>query len=111
MTEIFFQIDTAVPLGLILNELTANTLKHAFVDRLEGCIQVALAKESNGFYCLIFADDGPGLPAELNWQKSPSLGLRLIQNLVKQLQGRLEQVPQEQGCCFKISFREVETAS
>jgi two-component sensor histidine kinase/predicted hydrocarbon binding protein len=109
--EIFFQIDTAIPLGLILNELTANALKHAFVDRLEGCIRVELAKEPNGFYCLIFTDDGPGLPAELNWPKSPSLGLRLIQNLVKQLQGRLEQVPQEQGCCFKISFREVENAS
>ncbi len=109
--EIFFQIDTAIPLGLILNELTANALKHAFVDRLEGCIRVELAKEIQGGYCLIFSDDGPGLPAELNLPKSPSLGLRLIHNLVKQLQGKLEQLPQERGCCYKISFQEGETTS
>jgi len=106
--EIFIQIDTAIPLGLILNELTANALKHAFVDRLEGCIQVHLEKQLNGSYCLIFADDGPGLPAHMNLQKPPSLGLRLIQNLVRQLQGTLEHIPQTQGCCFKISFQEVQ---
>ncbi|MGE3727606.1 MAG: histidine kinase dimerization/phosphoacceptor domain -containing protein [Candidatus Sericytochromatia bacterium] len=107
--EIFIQIDTAIPLGLILNELTANALKHAFVGRLEGCIQVQLEKQVNGNYCLIFADDGPGLPPHMNLQKSPSLGLRLIQNLVRQLQGTLEHVPPKQGCCFKISFQEVQS--
>lgn len=111
--EIFFQIDTAIPLGLILNELTANALKHAFVNRREGRISVQLAKQADGSYCLIFADDGPGLPPQMNVQKTPSLGLRLIHNLVRQLQGKLEQLPQADsqthGCCFKISFREEET--
>jgi two-component sensor histidine kinase len=104
--DIYFQIDTAIPLGLILNELATNALKHAFVGLEQGCMRIHLSRSQNGHYDLIFADNGRGLPADLNLQQASSLGLRLIQSLTHQLQGTFEVSKQEQGTCFKICFKQ-----
>ena len=83
------EMDTAVPCGLILNELVTNALKHAFAGRAEGELTVELRAGEAGEVCLRVADNGVGLPAGLDWEKSRSLGLRLVRILTKQLNGTL----------------------
>jgi two-component sensor histidine kinase/CheY-like chemotaxis protein len=84
--EMRLGIDEAVPCGLIVHELVSNCLKHAFPDGRKGLILVGLRREP-GLLTLEVRDDGVGLPPDLDFQTSPSLGLRLIRLLAEQLQG------------------------
>lgn len=97
-------VDAAVPCGLILNELVANSLKHAFPDGRGGTVTVALeldpAAES---VCLRVADDGVGFPADLNWRQARSLGLRLVQILSRQLGGTVD-LGDGPGTEFRVTF-------
>lgn len=77
-------VDTAIPLGLIVNELVSNSYKYAFESKLTGQLKVSL-KQINNHYQLIVSDDGIGLPQELHDLNSKSLGLRLVGLLSKQL--------------------------
>lgn len=104
--NISFEIDTAVPVGLVINELVSNALKHAFPDNRKGSIMISLRKTDGGHYELSVSDDGVGLPNEFDLDKSASLGMHLIHNLVKgQLQGNLE-IKRDGGTTFKITFGE-----
>ena len=97
-------IETAMPCGLIINELATNSIKHAFPDR-NGTIQIEL--KSNGeFYVLSFADDGIGLPEDANPKKSKKLGLMVVKTLVNQLNGVME-IERVNGTKFTIKFREL----
>lgn len=89
-------LDTAVPLGLIVNELVTNSFKHAFQALDAGRIQLELDRTPDGQHLLTVRDNGPGVPAELMNQHglspgalSGSLGLRLIGALTQQLRGQL----------------------
>ena len=83
--------ETAVPCGLLLNELASNALKHAFSGRAEGRVTVGLERDgASGRVTLRVSDNGAGLPAGLDWRGAPSLGLRLVQMLVQQLHGQVE---------------------
>jgi two-component sensor histidine kinase len=96
-------IDTAVPCGLLINELVSNALKHAFPNGRTGKIQVAFQAMANGDYQLTVADDGIGLPGTFEEQSSDSLGLRLVQTLTHQLDGMVE-VDTSTGTRFEIVF-------
>ena len=96
-------IDTAVPCGLILNELISNALKHAFPDGKPGQISLSLHKKADNQAWLSIADDGVGLPAGLDIYNSPSLGLQLVHALVGQLGGNLK-IKQTDGVQFNIAF-------
>ena len=74
------------PLGLILNELLTNSMKYAFVGRASGKIGVTF-HVSEGRGELTVQDDGPGLPDSIDFGNSPSLGLKLIHLLTKQIGG------------------------
>ncbi|MBF0473237.1 MAG: PAS domain S-box protein [Nitrospirae bacterium] len=92
--EIYFDIDTATPLGLIINEILTNAVKHAFPDRSSGVIDIFLyqIKDDYGsqYYELIIKDNGAGFPDELDLYKSETLGLRLINGLAStQLNGQI----------------------
>ncbi len=91
-------IDRAVPLGLIVNELVTNALKHAFPDGGEGRVTVAFEVDRNR-YVLSVSDDGRGLPPD----SENGLGLGLIRGLVAQLDGALEFVPSP-GVCVKVTI-------
>ncbi|PIQ25184.1 hypothetical protein COW36_23025 [bacterium (Candidatus Blackallbacteria) CG17_big_fil_post_rev_8_21_14_2_50_48_46] len=106
LEDISLKMDTAIPLGLILNELTTNALKHAFADTFQPEIQVSLSELAPRKFKLHFCDNGSGLPKDLQIDTLSSLGLRLILNLVRQLQGELEIIPQGRGTCFQICFEE-----
>jgi PAS domain S-box-containing protein len=101
---IWLDVDTAVACGLIMNELATNALKHAFNNREEGEIAIELrAGRKPGSARFRLADNGTGLPTTLNWEKSRSLGLRLVRMLTQQLNGSLE-VHVNHGTEFLLSF-------
>jgi PAS domain S-box-containing protein len=98
-------IDTSIPLGLIINELVINILKHAFKDNQQGNISI-LFKSLDGGYILKVADDGVGLPDNINPEDTKTLGLQLVNNLVEQLEGSIE-ISREYGTEFTIIFKEL----
>ncbi len=83
-------LETAIPIGLILNELVSNSLKHAFPGQRNGTIRIVLRQNEIGAFELTVADNGIGLPAGFEWDNCPSLGLRLIRILVQQIRGVLK---------------------
>ncbi|PKL66675.1 MAG: hypothetical protein CVV28_09765 [Methanobacteriales archaeon HGW-Methanobacteriales-1] len=104
--DIEFNIETAIPCGLILNELITNSLKYAFPSGRTGEMHISLKlKEDN--YQLIVKDDGVGIPEDLDFKNVDSLGLKLVTSLINQLDGELE-VDRSCGTEFKITFRELE---
>lgn len=103
LQPVLLSVETAVPCGLILNELVTNALKHAFRNREEGTITVRLHTGADGEVCLCIGDNGVGLPAGLDWRHTPSLGLHLVQVLATQLDGAVE-VRSDVGAEFQLTF-------
>jgi two-component sensor histidine kinase/PAS domain-containing protein len=102
--EMSLDIGKAVPVGLITNELISNALKYAFPETNKGTIQIKLQKVSDRTVALEIKDDGVGLPAELDYRTTDSLGLRLTNLLVRQLSGTIALIPQDSGTAFRIVF-------
>lgn len=99
-------IDTAVPVGLIVNELVSNAFKYAFLEKEEGVIEVDFKKENDSFR-LIVKDDGRGLPEDFDPANSKSLGLRIVLILVRQLEGEMNMF-RDNGTQFHITFKPLE---
>jgi PAS domain S-box-containing protein len=96
-------MDTAIPLGLILTELITNALKHAFPAYREGEIQVGLQTMTPGTVTLTVRDNGVGLPVDIDLQESKTLGLQLISLLTQQLKGTLN-LERKNGTTVTITF-------
>ncbi len=101
-------VNTAVPCGLILNELFSNALKHAFAGRDNGRVTVSLRSEAQGRVRLGVGDNGIGLPDSLDWRQSPTLGLHIVQMLAEQLNADV-QVVSAGGTEFMITFERSRT--
>ena len=86
---IAFDIDTAVPLGLILNELFTNTFKYGLSSSGKNEVLLKILSDGDGNFELFYKDSGPGLPENFEINKARSLGLRLINSLARQLGGKL----------------------
>ncbi len=116
----FFDMDTAVPLGMIVNELVSNSLKHAFPGGRTGEIQIKLSRNENGKfengaiedsngkrkttgYTLTVSDNGVGIPKSINIEDSDTLGIQLVTILVDQLDGELE-LNRDSGTEFVIKL-------
>lgn len=95
-----FDLDTAIPLGLIINEIVCNALKHAFPEDMEGRIQIAIQKKESNLFELVIGDNGIGTTVS---QKENSIGLELVSLLVMQLRGKIEKINQL-GTNYKIQF-------
>ncbi|AKB28744.1 Sensory transduction histidine kinase [Methanosarcina siciliae T4/M] len=126
--NVFLGMDTAVPLGIIINELVSNSLKHAFLKGEDGEICVRLKKEENGkdgkgtgrldtgkgikagapgkCFSLIVRDNGKGFPEDLDFRETDSLGLQLVVSLVEQVEGSIE-LDTSRETEFRIRFREL----
>lgn len=104
--DVLLDINTAVPLGLIVNELVSNSLKHGFPDNQEGNITVTFKKIDEMYYFSV-CDNGVGFPEDLDFKKTNSLGMRLVNTLVDQIDGTIE-LKMENGTCFNIKFTEEE---
>jgi len=98
-----FDIDTAVPLGLILNELISNAYKYAFHEGEQGELNVSVKSLGEGRHQMTVADTGKGLPKNVDFNKTTSLGLRLVKRLSKQLYGSVS-YDWNQGAKFVITF-------
>jgi len=104
--DVYFNIDTAVPLGLIINELVSNSLKYAFCDQDDGEIHISLKEtDESGVYHLKVWDDGVGFPSDLDFNNTNSLGLKLVNTLVDQLDGEINMVD-DGGTGFHIIIQE-----
>ncbi|MBU3917730.1 PAS domain S-box protein, partial [bacterium] len=104
--ELNLNIDQATPLGLIVNELVCNALKHAFPDDKEGKIIIKTQTDSQEGIRLTVSDNGIGIPDTLNWQKTDSLGLSLVRLLaLRQLDGSIE-MRQDHGTTFIVTFKQ-----
>jgi two-component sensor histidine kinase len=118
--NILLDLDTAVPLGMIVNELVSNSLKHAFIGRDKGEIRVKLHIEENGecinhrqesksedfknkTFILTVSDNGVGIPENLDIENPDTLGLQLVTTLVDQLDGKIK-VKRDNGTEFIIRF-------
>jgi len=102
--EAGFGIDTAVPCGLIIQELVSNSLKHAFPQGRSGEIRVVLHCPPKGGWKLTVADDGAGLPEGLDLANSTSLGLRLVRILADQLDAQVRCL-RGAGTTFEVEFK------
>jgi PAS domain S-box-containing protein len=102
--EVSLSIDKAVPCGLIINELLSNALKHAFPQERTGEVRVEFCAE--GDVCRVrVSEDGVGIPAGMEIEKTNSLGLKLVRTLTGQLGGELS-VGNAVGAAFEIVFPE-----
>ncbi len=102
--DILLGVDTAIPCGLIINELVSNSLKHAFPEK-QGEILVNLHRD-NGKFTLIVRDNGVGFPEHVDFRNTDSLGLQLVCTLTDQLDGDIE-LNRTGGTEFKITFGEI----
>jgi two-component sensor histidine kinase len=96
-------VDVAIPCGLIINELVSNALKYAFPNDRSGEIKILFSQSDIQQYRLTVADSGIGIPENLNFQQSPSLGLQLVCALARKLRGTIE-LDRTNGTAFSITF-------
>lgn len=87
LASIFITLDTAIPCGLIVNEIVSNALKYAFPDHRPGVLRIIWRVEGETMCLLQISDNGVGLPAEVDLNNPPTLGLQLVQILTQQLRG------------------------
>ncbi|RPI37194.1 MAG: PAS domain S-box protein [Methanoregulaceae archaeon] len=110
MDEIMADIDTITPLGLIINELVSNSLKHAFPKGRQGAISIECSPQDAGMLRIVYHDNGIGIPAGYDWKKTESLGLRLVNSLVDQLNGTIESGGGE-GTTFILTIQQKQDPS
>jgi PAS domain S-box-containing protein len=101
---VLLAIDTAIPCGLIVNELVSNSLKYAFPQKRKGEISISLHSDGSRF-TLTVSDSGIGFPDDLDFRNTESLGLQLVTGLTAQLDGTVELL-NSNGTIFKIAFPE-----
>lgn len=100
---LYLDIDSAVPLGLIMNELLSNSFKYAFNNTDEGEIDLAIRNVAEGKYELKYSDNGPGLPTDFDLKNATTLGIQLINDLSRQIGGNVK-YEYKNGASFIINF-------
>jgi two-component sensor histidine kinase len=112
INNIFISIDTAVPCGLIINEIISNSLKYAFPESEElnkSCeIKIEFERDENNESLLSISDNGIGLPPGMDIRKTKSLGLQLVDTLIDQLEGTLE-IDLNSGTKYRFKFKDINT--
>ncbi|HEX2868253.1 MAG TPA: PAS domain S-box protein [Ignavibacteriales bacterium] len=104
LDPIRLSIDTAIPCGLIVNELVSNAMKYAFTGKDSGILILSVKKHEDGFVRMEIADNGRGFGPGFDIGSVSTLGLQLVQNLVDQIGGSME-VEDSSGVKFSITFR------
>lgn len=102
--EVLLDINTAIPCGLIINELVSNAFKHAFVNGQQGKIVIKIWSNTADQLTILVNDNGIGLPGDIDFRNATSLGLQLVNALVTQLDGTIE-LERQHGTTFKVTLR------
>lgn len=105
--EVKLNIDTAIPLGLLINEAVTNSLKYGIVDDSQGYIFIKLRKGEFDEYILNIGDTGVGYSETINHKTTQSLGLKLIHNLARQLRGSIVRDMTLKGTHYFVKFKEI----
>ncbi|MBF0457979.1 MAG: PAS domain S-box protein [Nitrospirae bacterium] len=103
MEDIIIDVDIAVPCGLIINELFTNILKYAFPNKMLGEINISVHSDNEGKFEIIISDNGAGFPENIDFRNTKSLGLHIVNILVKQIGGTIE-LDKTRGSKFTIKF-------
>jgi PAS domain S-box-containing protein len=103
--DVFLDINTAIPCGLVANELIVNALKHAFPEGRSGVIKTRLRPLGKDEYRFVISDNGVGFPKDLDFRNTESLGMQLVTLLVGQLDGTID-LKRKGGTTFDIVFKE-----
>lgn len=101
--DLVLSVETAVPCGLLLNEILSNSLKHAFPGGRRGTVRVVFASEHD-VYRIVVSDDGVGLPADFEERRRASLGTKLIDRLVDQLRGSMVRSSSDHGTRYELTL-------
>ncbi len=104
--EVFLNVNTAIPCGLIVNELVSNALKHAFPAGRRGEVAIELARNETGEFLLRISDDGVGFPKDLDFRRTDTLGMQIVVTLVDQIDGTIELAGSGKAG-FQIRFKEI----
>jgi two-component sensor histidine kinase/streptogramin lyase len=107
ISNVILDIDTAVPFGLLINELMTNSYKYAFKGKNSGTIKLSLIDRGNGNYFFTYEDDGIGMPPGYKIEKAETLGMRLVHQLSRQIAGRFT-FSSEGGIKFELEFKDSE---
>jgi two-component sensor histidine kinase len=102
--DVMVDINTAIPLGLIVNELVSNSMKHAFPNEKSGEIYIEF-KSDKGKYTMVVADNGVGFPENYDIQNTDTLGLGIVNSLTEQIEGKIR-IERDTGTKFTIEFQE-----
>ena len=105
VSNIQLDVDQAVPCGLIINELISNSLKHGFDEGDYGTVRIDMGHDEYNNLVMKVSDDGKGMPPGIDVQKIDSLGLRLVNNLTLQLNGKVEYF-NKNGTTVKVTFQD-----
>jgi two-component sensor histidine kinase len=104
---VFLDVDQAIPCGMVINELVTNSLKYAFPDSRKGQIFISLKEEVDHTLELVVSDNGVGIPENINFDNTSTLGIKLVSNLVRdQLGGKME-LNRSRGTTVRITFPRV----
>ena len=101
--NIYIGIDSAIPCGLLINELISNSLKHAFPSNQKGKINIKMEPIEDNKYVLVISDNGIGFPDNIDYRNTKSLGMQLVITLTEQIDGKIELI-KDNGTTFKITF-------
>lgn len=105
--ELTLNLDTAIPLGLLINEIITNSLKYAFPGDEEGHIHLHLKRTGGSRFLMHIGDDGIGFKDGIEFRSATSLGLILIHKLILQLKGNIEKNNNAQGTNYIAEFEEI----
>jgi PAS domain S-box-containing protein len=101
--NVLLGVDKAIPCGLIINELVSNSLKYAFPNGNKGEINIQLYSDNDNHVIMNIDDNGVGIPEDIDFQKTKTLGLQLVNILTRQLKGTIK-LDHEEGTRFEIVF-------
>jgi two-component sensor histidine kinase len=96
-------MDTSIPLSVILNELITNSIKYARINRAGGHIRIEITDNLDGTCTLHFADNGIGMPDDFDFKTATTLGMRIVYELARQMRATLTSAKGE-GASFTIIF-------
>lgn len=106
LKDVQFNIDTIIPIGLILNELVSNSYKYVFVPELGNTLMISVNQLENEYWQLTVKDNGQGVANNGEGSRKGSFGLRLVKMLSRQLNGKVEYKFND-GAVFCINFKEL----
>ena len=109
--DVLLNIDTSIPLGLLINEIVTNSLKYAFKQTDSGVISIEIQKLAYPNFVLLIGDNGEGYTKPEKVTNRKPLGLKLIDKLAKQLKGSVDRDFSLKGTHYVIRFQEIEQTS